>query len=213
MDDRPIREAAAAICVRDGSLEPEVLVVERSAESRFLPGYIAFPGGAIEPDDVGHSLRWFGDDAHAQRAASIRELVEEVGLAVTAAGAFAAASLDPVDADPPRPGMLAEVCHWVAPPEVPVRFDARYFAVHVATAVEPVVDGREVVGAWWISPRALLDRWTDGAHKLYWPTWFTVGRLAACASSSEILDLRFETREPTDDEQASMPRHVMEQVP
>ena len=214
MDDRPIREAAAAICVRDGSSgEPEVLVVRRSDESRFLPGYIAFPGGAIEPEDVDRAERWFGDAAQAQRAAAIRELVEEVGVAVTSAGLLSTRDLDRVDEDPPGPSALVEVCHWVAPPEVPVRFDARYFAVHAGPAADPVVDGREVSRAWWTSPRALLGGWSDGEHKLYWPTWFTVERLAVCASSAEILALRFETREPTDDEQASMPLHVMEQVP
>jgi hypothetical protein len=66
------------------------------------------------------------------------------------------------------------------------------------------------VSAWWTSPRALLSGWTAGAHKLYWPTWFTVSELAACASREEVLALRFETREPSIDEQGRMPRHVME---
>ena len=93
---------------------------------------------------------------------------------------------------------------------MPVRFDARFFAVSVDLGVEPVVDGREVVTAWWTSPRALLSGWTEGTHKLYWPTWFTVSELAACASRQEVLGLRFVTREPTADEERSMPRHVME---
>jgi 8-oxo-dGTP pyrophosphatase MutT (NUDIX family) len=214
VDERPIREAAAAICVRDaGSGDPEVLVVRRSERSHFLPGYITFPGGAIEPDDGDRARRWFGDHGERQRAAALRELVEEVGLALTSSGLHGADGVEPIDADPPDRGDVVEVCHWIAPPEVPVRFDARYFAIRVSSVVEPVVDGREVVHAWWTSPRALLDGWTDGEHKLYWPTWFTVGHLAACASGSEILALRFETREPTEDEQATMPRHVMEQVP
>ena len=213
MDDRPIREAAAAICVREGgSGAPEVLVVQRSAESRFLPGYVSFPGGAIEPGDADRAMRWFADARHAQRAAAVRELVEEVGLAVTAAGIVSAGGLDPVDADPPGPAALGEVCHWVAPPEVPVRFDARYFVVRAEPAREPVVDGREVSRAWWIAPKDLLAGWSDGEHKLYWPTWFTFDRLAACSSASDIFALRFETRDPTAVEEATMPRHVMEQV-
>jgi 8-oxo-dGTP pyrophosphatase MutT (NUDIX family) len=214
MQERPIRAAASAICVRDGrSGEPEVLVVQRSARSRFLPGYVAFPGGAVETADRGCAARWFGDAGQAHRAAAIRELVEEVGFALTSSGLVAASGLGGVDADPPDPGSVREICRWVAPPEVPVRFDARYFAFASQDAVDPTVDGREVTRAWWTSPRKLLDGWSDGAHKLYWPTWFTVGQLAACASGSEVVALRFETREPTEHEQATMPRHVMEQVP
>jgi 8-oxo-dGTP pyrophosphatase MutT (NUDIX family) len=209
-----IRAAASAICVRDGgSGEPEVLVVQRSPQSRFLPGYIAFPGGAVDPEDRARADRWFGDDEEGHRAAALRELVEEVGLAVTSGGVVAADGFDPIDDDPPDRGSVSEICHWVAPPEVPVRFDARYFAIPTDGGVEPTADGSEVVRAWWTSPRALLDGWADGEHKLYWPTWYTVWQLDACASGSDVLALRFATREPTRDEQTRMPRHVMEQVP
>jgi 8-oxo-dGTP pyrophosphatase MutT (NUDIX family) len=211
--ERPIREAAAAICVRDRpSGSPEVLVVRRSARSRFLPGYIAFPGGALEPGDEDRAARWFGDGRERHRAAALRELVEEVGLAVTAPGVVGASALDVVDRRPPDRAAMREMCRWVAPAEVPVRFDARYFAIAVDGAADPVVDGREVDDARWISPRDLLGRWNDGEHKLYWPTWFTVGQLAGCAAAADILALRFQTREPTEDELTSMPRHVMEQV-
>jgi 8-oxo-dGTP pyrophosphatase MutT (NUDIX family) len=213
VDERPIRQAASAICVRDGRPgEPEVLVVERSARSRFLPGYVAFPGGAVEAGDEDRAARWFGE-AGPHRAAAIRELYEEVGLAATSVGLVPAGGLDRVDDDPPDPGRVREICRWIAPPDTPVRFDARYFALPADDASEPTVDGGEVVRAWWISPRALLGGWNEGAHKLYWPTWFTVGELAACASGDDVLSLRFETREPTELEQTTMPRHVMEQTP
>src|SRR4029453_5353190 len=82
VQERPIRAAASAICVRTGRPgEPEVLVVERSSDSRFLPGYVAFPGGAVDHDDHECAVRWFADGEEAHRAAAIRELVEEVGLA------------------------------------------------------------------------------------------------------------------------------------
>ncbi|MDP9302688.1 MAG: NUDIX domain-containing protein [Actinomycetota bacterium] len=211
MVEGAIREAASAICVRDGGTgDPEVLVVERSPESRFLPGYVAFPGGAVEPGDDALAERWFGSADEGHRAAALRELIEEVGLAVTSGGVVTGLGMTPIDEFPPERETIPEVCHWVAPPEVPVRFDARYFAVSVDPGVEPVVDGREVVSAWWTSPRALLSGWTGSAHKLYWPTWFTVSELAACSSREEVLALRFETREPNSDEQESMPRHVME---
>jgi 8-oxo-dGTP pyrophosphatase MutT (NUDIX family) len=48
-----IRQAASLIGVRDGEGGPEVLVIERTLDHRFLPGYIAFPGGAVDPADIG----------------------------------------------------------------------------------------------------------------------------------------------------------------
>jgi 8-oxo-dGTP pyrophosphatase MutT (NUDIX family) len=212
VDERPIRRAASVICVRAGAAgEPELLVVERSAESRFLPGYVAFPGGAVDADDEAHAERWFGDRAHAPRAAAVRELVEEAGISLTAMGLVAAATFGPTDAAPPSVEQLAPLCHWVAPPEVPVRFDARYFTVESGDAVIAVADGVEVAAAWWTTPRRLLEEWRDGARKLYWPTWLTVTELAACRSVADVRALRFETRDPTPDEEATMPRHVMEQ--
>jgi len=212
VDERPIRRAASVVCVRPGAAgEPELLVVERSAESRFLPGYVAFPGGAVDAEDEAHAQRWFGDRAHAARAAAVRELVEEAGLTLTAAGLVAAASFGPTDAAPPTIEQLAPLCHWVAPPDTPVRFDAHYFTVEADGAADATADGIEVVAAWWTSPRRLLEEWRAETRKLYWPTWLTVTELAACASVADVRALRFETRDPTPDEEATMPRHVMEQ--
>jgi 8-oxo-dGTP pyrophosphatase MutT (NUDIX family) len=212
VDERPIRNAATAICVRDAEGVAEVLVVERSQASRFLPGYVAFPGGAVDTADEEHAVRWFGDSGERHRAAAVRELVEEVGLALTGAGLVPTRDLAAVEASPPSPAHLHEMAHWVAPPDVPVRFDARFFAVAGVDGVDPTPDGAEASAAWWVSPRALMAEWEAGARKLYWPTYVTVANLAICGTAAEMLSLRYETREPTDDEVASLPRSVMEQV-
>src|SRR3989337_2435314 len=81
-----IRKAAAVIAARDGREGVEVLVLERSAESRFLPGYVAFSGGAADADDARHAERGFGTAEETARACAVRELLEEVGLALTADG-------------------------------------------------------------------------------------------------------------------------------
>lgn len=214
MSDAPIRRAASVICVREGNGGPEVLVVERSLESRFLPGYVAFPGGAVEDVDAGHAERWFGSVTEAPRAAAVRELLEEVGLVLSADGLEATVGPDPltrVHAAPPTMQQLPEMAHWIAPPTVSVRFDARYFAVSGEGAPTPVPDGVEASDAWWISPRRLLAEWEREERKLYWPTFVTVRHLAGCGSAPHVLALRFETREPNDEEIATLPRSVMEQ--
>jgi 8-oxo-dGTP pyrophosphatase MutT (NUDIX family) len=211
VDERPIRRAASAVCVRPAPDGFEVLVVERGAESRFLPGYIAFPGGAVDAEDESRAERWFGDRADAPRAAAVRELAEEVGIALTANGFVEATNLVAADEAPPRLEQITPLCHWVAPLDVPVRFDARYFTIE-GNGVAQRADGGEIARTWWVDPRVLMQEWERGDHKLYWPTWVTVREVAACASAAEAMALTFEARQPTADEEASMPLHVMEQV-
>jgi 8-oxo-dGTP pyrophosphatase MutT (NUDIX family) len=208
--DGSIRKAASVIAARPSDDGPEVLVVERGAGARFLPGYVAFPGGAADERDAEVAERWFGDAAEAARACAVRELVEEVGLALTARG------LELTDGDgsarvdeaPPRPDQLSELAHWIAPEDVPVRFDARYFVVRAPEGLTPRPDPAEVAGAWWVSPSALLGAWREGVRRLFWPTYFTLNALATCATVDELWALRVATREPDQDELGRLPRSV-----
>jgi 8-oxo-dGTP pyrophosphatase MutT (NUDIX family) len=214
-DDREaaeeIRKAASLVVAREGVAGPEILVLERGASSRFLPGYIAFPGGAVDESDKLLAMKWFGDAVEADRAASVRELLEEAGLALTSDGLVEADSLERVDQAPPAASQLRELAHWVAPEQVPVRFDARFFAAASPAGLTPTPDGGETAAAWWAAPKALLEEWESGDRLLYWPTYFTMRKLADCSTASELLALWFETREPTDDEMTELPRSVFEQ--
>lgn len=209
--DGGIREAASMIGVRDGADGPELLVIERTSDHRFLPGYVAFPGGAVDREDLELAERWFGDAREAARAAAIRELAEEVGLAVTGRGivpADRADDLAQIHSSPPPAEELREVARWVAPERVPVRFDARYFAMRMDGAAQAVPDGVEASRAWWASPATLLAAWASGDVLLYWPTHFTISALAGCSDARAVLDLRIETREPDEDELVRLPRSV-----
>ena len=202
MTEREIRKAAALIAVRDASGGPEVLVIERSAASRFLPGYISFPGGRTDDEDVGLARRWFGEEAEAARASAVRELLEEVGLALTSEGLRATRHDDvaAIDEAPPEVERMREIARWIAPEDVPVRFDATYFAVSSPAGVEPTPDDGEIVAAWWAPPGELLADWEDEKVRLYWPTYFTLRALEACASAEEVLAIHLVTRDPDDDE-------------
>ena len=204
--DEQIRRAASAIVGRDGPEGLEVLVLERGASSRFLPGYVAFPGGSTDLEDEGHAVRWFGTAEEDRRACAVRELVEEVSLVLTAGGLGSGDALEAVDAEPPSTSQLEDIAHWVAPPEVPVRFDARFFAVRAPAGLDPVPDGSETADAWWVSPRRLLDDWREGRRRLFWPTYLTMSALATCDSVADLLALRIDTREPDDDELERLPR-------
>jgi 8-oxo-dGTP pyrophosphatase MutT (NUDIX family) len=209
--NREIRNASAVIAVRDGAEGPSVLLVERSASSRFLPGYAVFPGGSVDDDDADLAAAWFGSAAESARAAAVRELAEEAGLVLTAEGLRTApgpGGLAAAWASPPSVGQLPEMAHWVAPEDVPVRFDARYFAVVAGEDTIPTADGAEATRAWWVSPRALLEDWEAGRIKLYWPTYVTIVHLVECADAAEMFALRFPAREPDDDELGRLPDSV-----
>lgn len=209
-----IRLAASLIGVRDGPDGPQVLVIERTRGHRFLPGYVAFPGGAVDDADGSLAARWFGAPDEAGRAAAIRELEEEARLAVTARGIVTADPdhpLEAIDRSPPSARTLPQIARWVAPERVPVRFDARYYAARMDGPAEPFPDGSEAAAAWWESPSSLLSAWEAGERLLYWPTHFTITALAACRDAEEVMNLRLETREPVEDDLQRMPRSVFYQ--
>lgn len=208
---REIRSAASVIAVRDSGAGPEVLVVERSSASRFLPAYVVFPGGAVDDDDARLAAAWFGSAKESARAGAVRELAEEAGLVLTADGLMPAEGDAPLSlalTSPPALTQLHEVAHWVAPESVPVRFDARYFGVAAPDGLAPVADGHEAADAWWVSPPRLLEDWAAGRRKLYWPTYFTLTCLADCMNAADLLGLHIATREADDDEMDRLPRSV-----
>jgi recombination protein RecT len=183
------RPAATVVVAREGDAGPEVLVLRRGAGQRFLPGFVAFPGGAIDPEDAAAARRWFGSvsDADIARACAVRELAEELGIAVTSDGpAVLDAPLAAIDAAPPRAETLVEISRWIAPEVERVRFDARFFAVRAAHGTEPRPDGRETADAWWARPGALLAE----EPALYHPTWSVLSAIAACADVDAILASR-----------------------
>jgi 8-oxo-dGTP pyrophosphatase MutT (NUDIX family) len=64
------RQAASLILLRDSAEGPEVLLVQRNPEQRFMGGAWVFPGGAVHDDDGGHA------------GTAVRETREEAGLAL-----------------------------------------------------------------------------------------------------------------------------------
>jgi 8-oxo-dGTP pyrophosphatase MutT (NUDIX family) len=173
MEPRP---AATLILARPAERGVEVLVLTRGSANPFLPGYTAFPGGAIDPEDTSLAERLFGDRREAARACAIRELEEELAI-----------RLDPRGAE-----TLVEVARWVAPDFVEKRFDARFFATHAPANAEPAPDGKEASDARFAVPSEILDEVDRGDAEVFWPTLVMLRALAECGTVEDVLALRVE---------------------
>ena len=194
-----IRPAATIVVVRESPAAGfEVLVLRRSRQSRFAPGFVVFPGGVVERNDEALAAAWFGSPAEAARACALRELAEETGLVMTSAGLVEAPGELPGDPGLPSPGLedVREMARWVAPEFLPVRFDARFFALAAAPGLTPRPDGVEIEHAWWDSPGAVLERYDGVDVALMWPTLKTMEALARCRSVDEVLSLRVDQVSP-----------------
>jgi 8-oxo-dGTP pyrophosphatase MutT (NUDIX family) len=156
------RPAATVVLVRDGADELEVLMIHRGADTAF-GGMWAFPGGAIEPDDV--PIGTEPDPLPAARAAAARETREEIGLHVD-------------------PGSFVWWSHWLPPGRNALsvrRFSTWFFVApaHDGHADEHVgVDGNEVHAHLWVPPAVALAMQERGEIELAPPTYVTLTQLA-----------------------------------
>jgi 8-oxo-dGTP pyrophosphatase MutT (NUDIX family) len=151
------RQAASIIVLRDSPDGPEVLLVQRNPEQRFMGGAWVFPGGAVHAEDADHS------------AAAIRELSEEAGI------------------DLPGDAEVVTWSRWITPEEVKVRFDTWFFVAEAPAGAEPIVDGGECVASRWLRPAAALDAFARDELTLVFPTIKHLEALARAESVSDAL--------------------------
>jgi 8-oxo-dGTP pyrophosphatase MutT (NUDIX family) len=155
------RQAASVILLRGGAEQLEVLLVKRTPQARFMGGVWVFPGGAVDAEE--------GDGDSAHRAAALRELREEAGIALD----------DPQE--------LIKFSRWITPAEVQIRFDTHFFLAALPTGQEPVVDGEECVDLGWFTPASALDTYRGGELALVFPTIKHLEQLSDFSSVEEVL--------------------------
>jgi 8-oxo-dGTP pyrophosphatase MutT (NUDIX family) len=153
----PAREAASVILLRDTDEGPEVLLVKRNPESRFMGGAWVFPGGAVRDGDVDPS------------ATGARELEEEAAIALG------------------RGHELAPFSRWITPAQVKIRFDTWFFVARAPDGAEATPDGEECVDARWLRPAAALEEFRRDELMLVFPTIKHLEQLARFASVDEAL--------------------------
>jgi 8-oxo-dGTP pyrophosphatase MutT (NUDIX family) len=152
------RQAASIVVLRDADDGPEVLLVQRNPEQRFMGGAWVFPGGAVHSDDADHA------------AAAVRELEEEAGVALPAGHPVVAWS------------------RWITPPEVVVRFDTWFYVAEAPAGAEATVDGAECVDSRWLRPAEALEAHSRGELMLVFPTIKHLEALAGIATVAEALE-------------------------
>jgi 8-oxo-dGTP pyrophosphatase MutT (NUDIX family) len=150
------RPAATVIVLRGGGERLEVLLVRRNPAARFMGGAWVFPGGAL-------------DGSEDARTAGVREVAEEVGVAL------------------PDPAALVEFSRWITPPEVRIRFDTLFLLAPAPADAQPQPDGGETVDAGWYTPRGALEAFQRGELELVFPTVKTLEQLSGFATADELL--------------------------
>jgi 8-oxo-dGTP pyrophosphatase MutT (NUDIX family) len=165
------RVAATVILMRGGDDGLEVLLARRNPQARFMGGAWVFPGGAVSAED--------GDGEAGRRAAAIRELREEVGVALA------------------DPAQLEAFSRWITPAVVKIRYDTWFFLALAPDGAEPRIDGREMVDARWFSPSDALDASRSGDIMLVFPTIKHLEQLSGFESARTLMDhARTRTVEP-----------------
>lgn len=151
---RPVRprDAASLVIFRggDGKQPVEVVLGRRQSKSSFMPDVYVFPGGAVDAADArARAATPLAEHmqthmavansqarAHTIAMAAIRETFEETGLLVTQPGKvasrIAADSWKPFSDRGIAPNLapLHYLGRALTPSHRPIRFHARFFAVH-----------------------------------------------------------------------------------
>jgi 8-oxo-dGTP pyrophosphatase MutT (NUDIX family) len=161
------RQAATVILLRGGDERLELLLVRRTPKARFMAGVWVFPGGAVEHATDSAAVG-AGDSAH--RAAAVRELREEAGVALH----------DPAE--------LVKFSRWITPPQVSTRFDTHFFLAPLPAGQEPRVDGQECVDLGWFAPHAALEAHRREEIALVFPTIKHLEQLSPFQSAGELLE-------------------------
>jgi endoribonuclease LACTB2 len=192
---RPHRASAVVVLVRGRGEGLQVFWARRSDAVSFMPGFRAFIGGTVDPDDAALPVEGANGDRALELACAFRETFEEAGVVVghphpgdpavleaerTAllAGTVRFSDLAARHGWRFRAGMLRFAGRWITPPFAPVRFDTPYFVAQVPEGQEPTVHVGELAQGEWVRPVAALEQWQQGYEAFAAPILYTLIGLA-----------------------------------
>ena len=167
----PAIPSASLILLRDSADGLQVLVARRNPQLRMAGGFWVFPGGALEDVDRQQAANIdVGDKLLPFRLNAVRETQEEVSI-----------NIEPVNS-------LVYFSHWIAPDQMAMRFDTRFFAVRMPVGQQPQVDGSELVEHCWLTPAELVARADSGEMLVMFPTMMNARRLMAFDTVESVLE-------------------------
>lgn len=150
------RDAASLVILRQRKGLTEVLLGRRASRHRFMPNVFVFPGGRVDTADRGVSVaaelskpvaqklhnKWTPEMSRALAVAAVRETFEETGLVIGERQRHGV-----------RPNLagLDYVARAITPPDNPMRFHARFFAVDAKHTSGQVRDSDELQALQWFS--------------------------------------------------------------
>lgn len=146
---------SASVVVTDA--EGRVLVGRRRPTLRFMGGFVAFPGGVVDPERDGSDHSALGRAAH-------RELWEETGLVASEARLSFSAE-PPSD---PFPG--STIVRFTTPSWYPIRFETWFFHHVVEDADVPAQTDEDMEELRFEAPALLLERWRNLDYLIAPPT-------------------------------------------
>jgi len=167
--------AASVILLRDNPFE--VLMIRRHEKRSFAPDVWAFPGGAVEPDDLRP-----GDVLNGMRVAAARELLEETGISLG----------QPLDLE-----TLVWTSRWVTPEALPKRFDTYFFLATAGRNTKLTLQQSEAVDSTWISPADAVQRHLAGDFPLVFPTLKNLEAIVGFKCAAELIESRRNADIPT----------------
>ncbi len=199
------RASAVVLLVRGHGDGLEIYWVRRSDAVSYMPGFRAFVGGTVDPEDAGLPIDRAPDAGRRElMACALREAFEEAGVLVGVADAgpperlasarrrllagettFTALAREHgwrFDGD-----ALAYAGRWVSPAFAPRGFETDYFLARVPDGQEATVHVGELAEGAWVRPRVALERWQAGEETFAAPILWS---LIAMAEGDDDLAAR-----------------------
>lgn len=212
--ERPPRDSASVVLLRDSTDGLQVLLMRRSMRSSVLGGAYVFPGGKLEASDGDEALLARLDQpatalqsalgeprlptrkAASLFVAAIRETAEEVGVFLcdnavpprTAPTSFAEFAVS--DDATLSASALAPWSRWITPRNqtmIERRFDTRFFLAQLPAAQDVHEDGFEATHTCWMTPRAALQAYYAGQMTFIPPQIISLFHLSLYKEAGEAL--------------------------
>jgi endoribonuclease LACTB2 len=188
------RASSVVLLVRGPADALETFWVRRSDAVSYMPGFRAFVGGTVDPQDA--ELEIEGIDPGPQRAlmaCAFREAFEEAGVLLGGSDPgpeAAAARLALLAGTTTFPALardlnwrfhadtLVPAGRWVSPAFAPRGFETDYFLGRVPEDQEATVHVGELADGEWIRPREGIERWRLGEETFAAPILWSLIALA-----------------------------------